>query len=516
MALLPSPDLHHFNGGLRLKLHHDESTRKPIVTMPLPDRLILPLQQHIGDAATPCVNPGNYIFKGQLLASAPNPLSAAVHAPTSGILTAIKQHPIPHPNGINTTCLILEPDEKDRWIEKDTSCMHYANIPAQQLINRIRAAGIVGLGGAAFPSDIKLRTTNAIDILIINAAECEPYIACDDMLMRQYAHDIIHGIMITKKCLSAKRCLIGIEDFMEEAYAALKIAIETQNASGIEIIVVPTLYPTGGERQLIKVITGKEVPTNGLPADIGIICHNVATAAAIYRAVVLGEPLISRIITITGRGIVDPRNIQVLFGTPIKDIIAFCGGYTEQAERLIMGGPMMGYALQSDELPITKTSNCILVAAQNELATPHEPQPCIRCGLCEQACPANLLPQQLYWYAKASDTEKLNEYGLSACIECGCCAYVCPSEIPLVDNYREAKSKIRNIEIQQEKAQHAQQRFDARQQRLTQAEQTRKEKLQQKQRAFSNSDKPQQQNEIQAMLERIKSKQKGHKDPSAE
>lgn len=503
MPLTVSPHLHHFNGGLRLKLHHDESTQKPVVTMPLPNRLILPLQQHIGESARTCVKPGDYVFKGQRIAEATRTVSAHVHAPTSGTITAIEQHAIPHSDHITATCLILEPDEKDRWAEKDISCANYANIPSSQLIEHIRAAGIVGLGGAAFPSDIKLHCAKPINTLLINAAECEPYIACDDMLMRYYADDIIQGIMIIRKCLGTRRCVIGIEDVMEEAYIALRSALETQNAEGIEIIVVPTLYPTGGERQLIKVTTGKEVPVGGLPADIGIICHNVATAAAVCRAVVSGEPLVSRIITVTGQGIVDPRNIQVLFGTPIKDIIAFCGGYTQHAARLIMGGPMMGYALPDDNLPITKSSNCILVAGHDELVATGNPQPCIRCGLCEQICPANLLPQQLYWHSKSSNNDELMAHNLFACIECGCCAYVCPSEIPLVEHYRRAKNQIRQIETQRQKAQHIQLRFEARQRRLAEEETMREQALLEKQKAFSGDNPSRKQQEIQALLDRI-------------
>ena len=261
-------------------------------------------------------------------------------------------------------CISIEPDGQDKWIATDsTDTKEYKNIDPITLRNRIREAGIVGLGGAAFPSAVKLNPGphRHIDTLLINAAECEPYITCDEMLLQECADDVIAGIKILKHCLQVENCIIGIEDSMPKAHAALEAAIKNTQAENIKLVVVPTIYPTGSERQLIKVITNKEVPVNGLPADIGIVCHNPGTAVAIYEAIIHGKPLISRVVTVTGKGVKQARNVEALFGTPIKDLINFCGGYNENIDRLIMGGAMMGFAMYSDELPITKASNCILV-----------------------------------------------------------------------------------------------------------------------------------------------------------
>ena len=382
-----SPNLHRFNGGIHFADLHNESTQQGIAVLPTPKQLVLPLKQHIGDASIPCVNVGDTVLKGQLLAEAKNYISAPLHAPTSGIIAALKDREIPHPSGLTAPCIILNSDGEDCWVERN-KIENYRDMDKSHLRNLIREAGIVGLGGAAFPSAVKLNPgpSHKINTFIVNAAECEPYINCDDMLIRIRADEIIQGIEIARYCLDVQTCKIGIEDSMPEAHAALTAAIVKADAKNIEIIVVPTLYPTGGEKQLIKIISGLEVPKDGLPANIGIVSHNVGTLYAIARAILHNEPLISRVVTITGKGVKQSQNVEALFGSLLSDLIAFCGGYTDDVSRLLLGGHMMGFALHSDNLPLVKAANCILAGTPGELPEPETAQSCIRCGMCEQAC----------------------------------------------------------------------------------------------------------------------------------
>ena len=506
-----SPNLHRFNGGIAFaepEAAH-AATQQPIAVLPLPKKLVLPLRQHIGEAAIPCVQVGDRVLKGQLLADAQHYISAPVHAPTSGVITAIGPADIPHPSGLTADCITLETDGHETWIERTVET-DYRNMDRSHLRNLIRDAGIVGMGGAAFPSAVKLNPGphRPVHTLLLNAAECEPYITCDEMLLRERADEIVSGIDILLYCLNIERCIIGIEDSMPEAYAALQTAIAAQHETRIEIIVVPTIYPTGGEKQLIKVITGQEVPKNGLPADIGIVCHNVGTVYAIARAVLHGEPLLSRIVTVTGQGVTHPRNVEAPFGTLLSDIIEFCGSYTEQTSRLLMGGHMMGFAVHNDRLPLLKASNCLLIGTPQELPEPKTAKPCIRCGFCEQACPANLLPQQLYWYAKAKDFDKTQAYDLFDCIECGCCSYVCPSEIPLVQYYRYAKTEISNAQRERQKSDLARDRFEFRKQRLDREQREKEEKMRQRREALAKKTANDQNKQaaIAAALDRVSAK----------
>lgn len=453
-----------FNGGVHLPGHKDESTRLPVTRAHLPKRLILPLHQHIGEAAEAVVKVGDHVLKGQMIAHAKGFVSAPLHAPSSGTVVEIGDLPVPHPSGLNAPCIVMETDGEDRWTELRPHC-DYDQLDPSHLRNIIREAGIVGLGGAGFPSFIKLNPGpgKTVDTLILNGVECEPYITCDDMLMRERGQEIICGLRIMRHALHARACVIAMEDNKPEAYAALLAATR---GTDIEVIQVPTIYPAGGEKQLIKVLTGMEVPSNGLPIHIGIVCHNVGTAVAVYRAIEHGEPLISRYMTITGGNIVQPRNLEVLIGTPVKDLLDECGWHPDTLERLVMGGPMMGFSLPGDDVPVIKTTNCILAMTRDD-APAHRPvMPCIRCGACADACPVNLLPQQLYWHAHAKDLDKIQEYDLFDCIECGCCSYVCPSNIPLVHYYRYAKTEIWAAEREKQKAEQARIRHEFRLQRI--------------------------------------------------
>lgn len=466
-----------FHGGLKTVRHKTESNTLPIEAGPLPRRLIVPLRQHMGNAAKPCVQPGDRVLKGQMIGQPDGFISAAVHAPSSGVVAAVDLQPIPHPSGLADLCVTIETDGEERWIEREP--LDYRQMHPSDLRNALRNAGVVGLGGAVFPSAVKLNPgghCERVETLILNGAECEPWITCDDRIMRERAADIVAGLTIMAHLLEPREVLIGIEEDKPEAIAAMTAACA---GTGYEVRAVPTRYPSGSVKQLIFLLTGREIPDQGLPLDIGVQCFNVATAYTVQRAIAHGEPVIARVVTVTGH-VQRPRNINALLGTRFADLVAQCGGYRDGVQRLIMGGPMMGFALHSDDVPVTKASNCILAASAEQL-TPEQPvMPCIRCGACVDACPANLLPQQLYWFARAKEFDKAREHHLFGCIECGCCSYVCPSHIPLVQYYRYAKNEIWALEKEKEKAQLARQRHQARQDRLEREKQEREAKLRQK------------------------------------
>ncbi|ADE15815.1 electron transport complex, RnfABCDGE type, C subunit [Nitrosococcus halophilus Nc 4] len=492
-----------FPGGLKLPDHKSPSTQAPIAPAALPKQLVLPLQQHIGEPAEPVVNLGERVLKGQVIATAQGYLSAPVHASSSGQVVAIDNLPIPHPSGLNAPCIVIETDGEDAWSERQR-VENYQQLDPSQLRNLIRQAGIVGLGGAGFPTFIKLNPgpEPRVETLILNGAECEPYITCDDLLMRERAEEIIQGIRIMGHALHVHHCLIGIEDNKSEAYRALAAAA----TEGIEVVSIPTRYPTGGEKQLIKVLTGQEVPSNGLPIDVGVVCHNVGTAVAVHRAINVGEPLISRIVTVTGSAVARPRNLEVLLGTPIRHLLTQCDTDIDRIDRLIMGGPMMGFTLHHDAAPVIKTTNCLLAGLQERVRQPPV-MPCIRCGACGEVCPVQLLPQQLYWHARAKELDKLQDYHLFDCIECGCCDYVCPSHIPLVHYYRYAKSEIWAQEQEREKADLARQRHEFRRQRREREQQERAARQQAKKAAVAPSaSKTDKQAAIQAAVERARAK----------
>ncbi|PWQ93648.1 electron transport complex subunit RsxC [Leucothrix arctica] len=480
-------------GGVHPSFHKDESTHQPIQTAPIPPELVIPLQQHIGRSSIIKVVVGEKVLKGQLLAAtnAVSP-SAAVHAPTSGVVTAIEERLLPHPSGLSGQCIVIDTDGLDAWDESLASPTNndYQSVANEQLLDLIEAAGIVGLGGAAFPSAVKLASVgeSVIDTLIINGAECEPYISCDDQLMRERADEILIGIDILMQLLNAKRCLIGIENNKPDAIHALEVALSMQsNLKSIDKIAVasvPTMYPSGDARQLTKILTGVEIPKNVRSPSLGSICHNVATAYSIYQAVVESKPLVSRIVTVTGNGVKQPQNFEALIGTPFSFLVAQAGGYTKKAERLVMGGPMMGFALSTDDVPVVKATNCILVSSVDQLQLSDDDvtetekivMPCIRCGKCMDACPVSLLPQQMYWHTRAKDFEKVEEHKLSDCIECGACSYVCPSHIPLVDYFKFAKTEIRAQKLAAVKADQSRERHEFNEYRKVRDKEEREEK----------------------------------------
>ena len=455
-----------FHGGVHPLENKLQSTQTPVVDAPLPKHLVIPVLQHIGMAADPVVSVGDKVLKGQVIAEPVGRISVAIHAPSSGRVIDISQQPVPHASGLEAECIVIETDGEERWCEHQ-GLGDYKKLTPNQLIDFIRSKGIAGMGGAGFPTDVKLHLgdDHIVNTLIINAAECEPYITSDDMLMRTHPEEIVGGIEVIAHLLKPHHILIGIEDNKPEAIAALTQACKASKLP-IDIQVVPTKYPSGGERQLIQLLTNIEVPSGKIPADVGIVCQNVGTTAAIYQAITTGKPLISRIVTLTGAALEQPQNLRTLIGTPFTTLLEFAGVDHQKLSKLIMGGPMMGVPVTSPHIPVIKTTNCIIATTFEEMPPAPPAQACIRCGMCEQACPAQLLPQQLYWYSKGKEFEKAKAHDLFDCIECGACAYVCPSNIPLVQYYRFAKSEIRNEQIEQRRADHARARFEARQARL--------------------------------------------------
>lgn len=480
-------------GGVHPTFHKEESTKRPIKRLKLPPQLIIPLHQSTADLASLIVAVGDKVLKGQALSKlGNNSKEAIIHAPTSGVIADIKEHALPHPSGMSGMCIYIDTDGLDRCSEIEVASAKQKF--EGDLLRKIESAGIVGLGGAAFPSATKLAAAGkqSIHTLIINAAECEPYISCDDRLMRERANEIVVGIKILLTLLQAKNCFIGIEDNKPEAILALNHAITAYELKQqgnelplIDVRVVPTQYPSGDARQLTQLLTGVEIPKGIHAIESGVICHNVATAYAVYEAVELSNPMLSRIVTFTGDGLVQPQNVEALIGTPISYIIEQLGGYNTKAERMLMGGPMMGFALPSDDLPITKATNCILVTSVEQLQLTSKTQqqqhdkqvmPCIRCNKCAEVCPVNLLPQQLYWHARAHDFEKITEHKLTDCIECGACSYVCPSYIPLVDYFRFAKTEIKSQQQATLKAARSRERFEFNAQRKERIKLARDEK----------------------------------------
>jgi len=472
--------LHHFHGGIHPPSHKAESTQMPIAHAPLPSRLVVPFHQHAGEAAKPVVQVGDHVLKGQLIGLPDGFISSAVHAPTSGTIAAIDMQPVAHPSGLPNLCATLTPDGRDEWVARKPVDDYRSHSPAE-LQQLLRMAGVVGLGGAAFPTDIKLLIgKKKIDTLILNAAECEPFITCDDMLMRERAAEIVKGAEILCFMVDAGEVLIGIEDNKPEAITAMQQAV-SDSGMNFEVVTIPTIYPGGGAKQLIRVLTGLEVPSGKLPTDIGVQCFNVATTYSVYRALAHGEPLLSRIVTVTGN-VRQARNYEALIGTPIDGLVAL-SEVLQDSNGYIMGGPMMGIPLPDVHVPVVKATNCVIAASDKLFPPPPPALPCIRCTRCVEVCPADLQPQDLYWYAKARDFGKAQAYSLFDCIECGACSYVCPSHIPLVQYYRFAKSEIHAREKEKQSADSARERHEFHLHRIEREKREKAEKLAAKEKA---------------------------------
>lgn len=503
--------LSHFHGGLVLRHHKKASCESAVKSAGIPDKLVIALQANRGHVAEPVVQEGDYVLKGQVIAMPVHPFGALTHAPTSGDIIEISERLTASPGAGKATCIIIKPDGKEQWFETESVALPDNRF---DIIEQIRNAGIIGMGGAGFPTHIKYQQDNATlnnnaTTLIINGAECEPYISCDERLMLDHPKEIIKGTDWLIKAAEAQHAIIAIEDNIGGVKKQLDAELKHQNISNISVIKVPTIYPTGGEKQLIKVLTGKEVPSGKTPLAVGVVMQNVATAKAVYDAIELRKPLLERIVTVTGESTEQPGNYLALIGTPFKHLLQLAD-CKDDADKLVVGGPMMGYAMPNDEIGTEKTTNCLLALPKECTKPDIQAMPCIRCGDCVKVCPQELLPQQLLWYINGNDAtndlEKAREHHVFDCIECGACSWVCPSHINLVDFYRFAKSELTYLDLKKAKADQAKQRHENRAARL---ERIKAERQAMRRRKTSKlADKKTAKKEISAVLARIKQQSK--------
>ncbi|CEC46632.1 Electron transport complex protein RnfC [Salmonella enterica subsp. enterica serovar Paratyphi A] len=452
-----------FDGGIHPPEMKSQSNGTPLRQVPLAPRFVIPLKQHIGAEGELCVSVGDRVLRGQALTRGRGRM-LPVHAPTSGTVIAIAPHSTAHPSALAELSVIIDADGEDRWIERE-GWSDYRAHSREALIERIHQYGVAGLGGAGFPTGVKLQGGgDKITTLIINAAECEPYITADDRLMQDCAAQIVEGIRILAHILQPREVLIGIEDNKPQAISMLRAVLA--DAHDISLRVIPTKYPSGGAKQLTQILTGKQVPHGGRSSDIGVLMQNVGTAYAVKRAVVDGEPITERVVTLTGEAISRPGNVWARLGTPVRHLLNDAGFCPSADQMVIMGGPLMGFTLPWLDVPVVKITNCLLAPSVTEMGAPQEEKSCIRCSACADACPADLLPQQLYWFSKGQQHDKATAHHIADCIECGACAWVCPSNIPLVQYFRQEKAEINAIRLEEKRAAEAKARFEARQARL--------------------------------------------------
>ncbi|HAT8011411.1 TPA: electron transport complex subunit RsxC, partial [Citrobacter rodentium NBRC 105723 = DSM 16636] len=452
-----------FDGGIHPPEMKSRSNGTPLRQVPLAQRFVIPLRQHLGAEGELCVAQGEHVLRGQPLTRGRGRM-LPVHAPTSGTVVAIAPHSTAHPSALAELSVIIEADGEDRWIERE-GWPDYLSHSRDELITRIHQYGVAGLGGAGFPTGVKLQGGgDKIATLIINAAECEPYITADDRLMQDCAAEIVEGIRILAHILQPREVLIGIEDNKPQAISMLRAVLA--DAHDIAVRVIPTKYPSGGAKQLTQILTGKQVPHGGRSSDIGVLMQNVGTAWAVKRAVIDGEPLTERVVTLTGEAVRRPGNVWARLGTPVRHLLNDAGFCPSADQMVIMGGPLMGFTLPWLDVPVVKITNCLLAPSATEMGEPQEEKGCIRCSACADACPADLLPQQLYWFSKGQQHDKATAHNIADCIECGACAWVCPSNIPLVQYFRQEKAEIAAISQEEKRAAEAKARFEARQARL--------------------------------------------------
>ena len=435
-----------FKGGIHPnynKLTAECST----VHMPLQDRYIIPVSQHIGAPGEVIVERGQEVKRGQPLTSPNGFVSVPVHAPTSGKVKKIA--PFAHPMGKPQLGIEIIPDGEDTWFEEIKSYGKWRDCNASSLKNIIRDAGLVGLGGASFPTHVKLSPPKekSIDLLVLNGAECEPYLTSDHRVMLEHPVEVMEGIGLLMKVLGVSKAIVGIESNKADAKAALEL--ECPDDLNIDIQLLETKYPQGSEKHLIYALTGRKVPAGGLPMDSGVVVQNVGTALSCFEAVTLGRPLIERVVTVTGSAINKPANVMVRVGTPVGDVIDFCGGLTDDTGKVIFGGPMMGIVQFNLDAPVLKGTSGILGLVEAEVSQ-FDGTPCIRCGNCVDACPMFLVPSAMGLLVERNRFEEVGEYNITDCIECGSCAYVCLSHRPLVQFFKRGKLEWREILKQQE------------------------------------------------------------------
>ncbi len=462
----------HFTGGIVHARQYKITAHQPIITCPVPDVLIHPIKQHIGEPCEPLVKVGDRVLRGQMIAKAQGYLSVPVHASTSGTVFKIEDHTIPHPSGMGLPSIFIKADGLDEVDESLHPLPNYRSVDAVELRERIRNAGIAGLGGAVFPTFIKLVHDhhNPVETVILNGIECEPWLTNDHQLMVEKAHEIISGMDIVLHLVEAKQGIIAIEDNTLDAVEVMQKALVDMGLTElIRVQVLPTKYPQGGEKQLIQAITGKEVPAGRLPLHVGVVSFNVGTSKAIYDAVCLGEALTERIITVSGDIVEKPANMVVRLGTSMRFLLSECGVADFDNLKIIHGGPMMGELMSSIDVPVVKASNGILaMQRQTIMQAHHEEEPCIRCGDCGDVCPAALIPNLLAKHCKEDQFERAEDYQLFDCIECGACSYVCPSHIPLVHYFRYGKGQVAQIQREKTFAEESRMRSDKRDARLAQ------------------------------------------------
>lgn len=458
--------------GLRLDSHKSRPLERPIRVVPPPATLVLALDQGSGEDALPVVRPGDSVRTGSVVAAASG-AAAALHSPVSGTVREIAVRPTPRGA---SRCIVIENDGRDDPVAP-AAPVDWRAMEGTALIEHLAAAGTAGLGGAAFPSATKLALARAADaeLLLLNGAECEPWICCDAALMRERAADVVLGAQVMLAASGAQRCLIAIEDDKPEAIAAIQSAARAATDERIEVRVLPAVFPLGAEGPLVAAVTGREVPHDGWPPQVGVVCQNVGTAAAVARLVQDGRPVTTRIVTVTGSGVKQPANVEACIGTPVGELVAACGGYTAEGARRIAGGSLTGRSLAGDDVPVTKGVNCILLATDADLPARAAEMPCIRCGDCATVCPAGLLPQQLHVAARSDDSAALARFGLSACIECGCCDYVCPSAIPLTVRFRAARERQHLADLERRRAREAKARYERHQRRLAEQAEAERE-----------------------------------------
>lgn len=457
-----------FFGGIEVP-DRKLTANEPIRDCPVPDVLILPMKQHIGEQCHPCVHIGDHVLKGQKIAATEGYVAAPVHAPVAGKVVKIEEHRIAHPSGLGLPCIFIEPDGSDKEHRYDPLPDWNTRDPAE-LRERVRECGIVGLGGAVFPTFIKLVRDqhHPIKTLILNGIECEPYLTTDHRLMLEHADEIVRGLSILRYMVSATECVIAIEDNKQDAVEVMRQAIVRAALSGVRVLAMPTRYPQGSEKQLIESITGKQVPAGKLPVHIGVLCQNVATARAVYHAIEHGRPLTERIVTVSGEAMPRPGNLRIPFGTPVRFVLAQCGlEDIDDGVHVLHGGPMMGERLRSVDVPVVKATNGLLALYEGQIhGLNTEEQPCIHCGHCGEVCPIRLVPNLLADHCRNDAFERAEAYQLFDCIECGCCSYVCPSSIPLVHYFRYGKGQLAQIRRAEAFAEESRRRSEARERRL--------------------------------------------------
>ena len=449
--------------GLRLDGHKAAPRQRPLQVVAPPLVAVLALEQGSGTEAEPLVTAGQAVRVGTRVAAGRG-AAADLHAPVSGVVRAVG--PGPTLRGA-APCIVIESDGRDEP-EPGFAALDWSTLDAGTLIGRIAAAGIAGLGGAAFPTATKLaRARDArVERLLLNGAECEPWICCDDALLCERAPDVVLGAQVLLAASGAVQCTIAIEEDKPDAIAAIEAALAAAGDARIAVVTLPCVFPLGAEAPLVTAVTGREVPRGGLPPDVGVLCQNVGTAAAVAQFAARGAPLTRRIVTVTGSGVRTPANVEARIGTPVADLVAACGGYGDGPRRLIAGGSLTGRPFADDSAAVTKGLNCVLVATDQDLPPRGAEMPCIRCGDCGVVCPANLLPQHLHVAALADDAAMLDRLGLDACIECGCCDFVCPSAIPLTARFHAARARRQLLAAARERALEARTRYERHQRRL--------------------------------------------------